>query len=84
MVTRTGIDQIKEHPPSSRRVASAHWALAFRLVRFPEENGMKKSPFLSERASFHGEAESATSELFAWMASVTSFRENVSVPSLKL
>ncbi len=29
MVTRTGIDKIKEHPPSSRRVASAHRALAF-------------------------------------------------------
>ena len=29
MVKRTGIDFIKEHPPSSRRVASAHRALAF-------------------------------------------------------
>ena len=29
MVTRTGIDNIKEHPPSSRRAASAHQALAF-------------------------------------------------------
>ena len=28
MVTRTGIDFIKEHPPSSRRAASAHRALA--------------------------------------------------------
>ena len=44
MVARTGIDQIKEHPPSSRRVASAHRALAFRLVRFPGCQNMKKSP----------------------------------------
>ena len=29
MVTRTGIDKIKERPPSSRRAASAHRALAF-------------------------------------------------------
>ena len=28
LVTRTGIDEIREHPPSSRRVASAHRALA--------------------------------------------------------
>ena len=28
MVTRTGIDFIKEHPPSSRRAANAHRALA--------------------------------------------------------
>ena len=28
MVTRTGIEKNKEYPPSSRRVASAHRALA--------------------------------------------------------
>ncbi len=55
MVTRTGIDQIKERPPSSRRAASAHRALAFRMVRFPKCSSMKKSPFHSERASFHGD-----------------------------
>ena len=44
MVTRTGIDQIKERPPSSRRAASAHRALAFRLVRFPRCQDHEKIP----------------------------------------
>ena len=51
MVTRTGIDKIKERPPSSRRAASAHRALASdgfdSLLRF----GMKESPSPKVRGS---------------------------------
>ena len=44
----------------------------------------QKTPMQTHRDLLHGEAEYATSELFAWMAADTSFSEKVSVPSLKL
>lgn len=51
MVTRTGIDFIKEHPPSSRRAASAHRALA--SDGFDSRDFMyEKSPHLLVRGYF--------------------------------
>ena len=44
MVTRTGIDKIKERPPSSRRAASAHRALAFGRFDFLRIKHEKISP----------------------------------------
>ena len=53
MVTRTGIDKIKERPPSSRRAASAHRALAFDRFDSLRIKHEKSSP------AFAG-------ELFSW------------------
>ena len=54
MVTRTGIDFIKEHPPSSRRAANAH--RAFALDGFDSHcSRHEKNPHQKVRAIFHGD-----------------------------
>ena len=52
MVTRTGIDEIREHPPSSRRVASAHRALAFDGFDSYHSKQEKRSPSLCAKGIF--------------------------------
>ena len=52
MVKRTGIDFIKEHPPSSRRAASAHRALALDGFDSFASDTKKNSPHLSEELCF--------------------------------
>ena len=47
MVTRTGIDKIKERPPSSRRAASAHRALAFGRFDFLRIKHEKSPPLFA-------------------------------------
>ena len=82
MVTRTGSGNRGAARSSPRRKQPT--GLFHEIIRFPYCLDNEKTLLQQQKGISHGEAESATSELFAWMASVTSFRENVSVPSLKL
>ena len=52
MVKRTGIDFIKEHPPSSRRAANAHRALALDGFDSFASDTKKNSSHLSEELCF--------------------------------